>query len=245
MQFVVPASLSFSAGANCHLGWRFHRDLHPPAQRLQQLEARPGRRIATDPATITVPPDLRIELLRSAKPEEDSWVSMAFDPQGRLTVACEKRGLLRMTLGPDGVETVERINDSLLECRGLLYADGTLFANAKQQQEFRPSAQHEERRPIRRHYRTAAHRRRSGPRPQSCQTRPGWMLYVVHGNNVVANAARGLRLATAQLPGKTGSSHVRGIRKMFDGDVTLPAGQVLADRPRGRELDASGRRLSQ
>src|SRR5471030_1137631 len=66
---------------------------------------------ATDPATITVPPGFKIELLRSAQPDEDSWVSMAFDPQGRLTVACEKKGLLRLTLGAGGVEKVERIND--------------------------------------------------------------------------------------------------------------------------------------
>src|SRR5579862_9329897 len=85
---------------------------------------------ATDPTTITAPPGFKIELLRSALPDEDSWVSMAFDPQGRLTVACEKKGLLRLTIGAGGVEKVERINDTLLECRGLLYTGGSLYANA-------------------------------------------------------------------------------------------------------------------
>ena len=80
---------------------------------------------ATDAATNTVPAGFKIELLRAATPEEDSWVSMAFDPQGRLTIAREKRGLLRMTLSPGaGVEKVEVINDTLLECRGLLYEIG-------------------------------------------------------------------------------------------------------------------------
>src|SRR5688500_12714443 len=77
---------------------------------------------ATDPRTIEVAPGFKVELLRSAPPEEDSWVSMAFDPQGRLTIGCEKKGLLRMTLKREGIGAVERINDSLLECRGLLYA---------------------------------------------------------------------------------------------------------------------------
>ncbi|MEO6739905.1 MAG: hypothetical protein ABIP20_06615, partial [Chthoniobacteraceae bacterium] len=86
---------------------------------------------ATAAAAITVPAGFKIELLRSATPEEDSWVSMAFDPQGRLTIAREKKGLLRMTLSPGaGVEKVEVINDTLLECRGLLYAHGALYVNA-------------------------------------------------------------------------------------------------------------------
>src|SRR3954469_20510700 len=85
---------------------------------------------ATDPRTIEVAPGFKIELLRSATPEEDSWVSMAFDPQGRLTIGCEKKGLLRMMLQAGGIGAVERINDSLLECRGLLYAYGALYAVA-------------------------------------------------------------------------------------------------------------------
>lgn len=54
-----------------------------------KLALTPGK--ATDAAAITVPAGFKIELLRSALPEEDSWVSMAFDPQGRLTIAREKR----------------------------------------------------------------------------------------------------------------------------------------------------------
>lgn len=95
-----------------------------------------GAKLATDPATFRVPPGFRVELLRSALPEEDSWVSMAFDPQGRLTVAREKRGLLRMTIGATAVESVEVIEDSLLECRGLLYAYGALYANANNSKTF-------------------------------------------------------------------------------------------------------------
>ncbi len=90
-----------------------------------------GTSEATDPATIRVPPGFAVELLRSAQPGEDSWIAMAFDPQGRITVAREKTpGLLRLTLGAATVEKVEVIEETLRECRGLLYAHGALYAHA-------------------------------------------------------------------------------------------------------------------
>ena len=61
----------------------------PDAYDAWKLALTPGA--ATDPATITVPAGFKIELLRSATAEEDSWVAMAFDPQGRLTIAREKQ----------------------------------------------------------------------------------------------------------------------------------------------------------
>ncbi len=85
---------------------------------------------ATAAESLTLLPGYRAELLRSAQPGEDSWIALAFDPQGRITVAKEKRGLLRMTLGESSVAKVETINDTLLECRGLLYAHGGLYAVA-------------------------------------------------------------------------------------------------------------------
>nr|MDQ3623369.1 hypothetical protein [Verrucomicrobiota bacterium] len=89
-----------------------------------------GAAQATDPATISAPAGFRVELLRSAPPEEGSWIALAFDPRGRLTVAREQRGLLRFSLGGDRVQTVELIDDTLRECRGLLYAHGALYVNA-------------------------------------------------------------------------------------------------------------------
>jgi hypothetical protein len=91
---------------------------------------------ATDPGTITALPGFKVELLRSAQPDEDSWVALAFDPKGRVTIAREKRGLLRMTLGSDAVEKVEVIEDMLLECRGLLYAYDSLYVNANNSKGF-------------------------------------------------------------------------------------------------------------
>lgn len=90
----------------------------------------PGQ--VTDPSTFIAPPGFEIELLRAARPDEGSWVAMAFDREGRLTVAREERGLLRLSFGPDrqNVTAVEPIDETLQECRGLLYADGHLYANA-------------------------------------------------------------------------------------------------------------------
>ena len=181
---------------------------------------------ATDPATITVPPGFKIELLRSAQPDEDSWVSMAFDPQGRLTIACEKKGLLRMTLAAGGVEKVERINDSLLECRGLLYADGALCANANNSKTLvrlrssKNDGQFDEFTELLHTDGGVGHGR------NHVKLGPDGMLYVVHGNNVVAPPAAG------------SDSPLRNMQEdrlipcpwdpqMFDGDVKLPAGHVL------------------
>jgi glucose/arabinose dehydrogenase len=95
-----------------------------------------GSGAAGDAGTIAAVPGFQVELVRSAKDDESSWVSLAFDPQGRVTIAREGRsggqGLLRFTLpGPEGGDgTMEVLNDTLLECRGLLYAHGGLYANA-------------------------------------------------------------------------------------------------------------------
>lgn len=94
-----------------------------------------GGAVKPDPATFATQPGFTIEHIRTAKEGEDSWVSMAFDTTGRLTIARENRGLLRFTLSRSAGETpkvlkVETINDTLQECRGLLYAHKSLYANA-------------------------------------------------------------------------------------------------------------------
>ena len=85
---------------------------------------------ATAAAHITALPGFQVELVRSAAADEGSWVALAFDPRGRIVVAREDRGLLRFTPGRNGLIRVETINTNLLECRGLLFAQGALYANA-------------------------------------------------------------------------------------------------------------------
>jgi putative heme-binding domain-containing protein len=97
----------------------------------QWQEAR-GAKIAEDAARVQVTPGFQVELIRSSQPGEGSWVSLAFDPRGRLTIGREGPGLLRLTLPEHngGTAKVETINTKLLECRGLLYAYDALYANA-------------------------------------------------------------------------------------------------------------------
>lgn len=91
-----------------------------------------GKDTASGARLSPLPPGFRIELVRTARPEEDSWVSLAIDPRGRLIVAREQRGLLRLTLADGGreVAAVEVIDDTLRECRGLAWQGDSLFAQA-------------------------------------------------------------------------------------------------------------------
>jgi putative heme-binding domain-containing protein len=89
-----------------------------------------GTNQATAAAHITALPGFTVELVRSAQLGEGSWVALAFDPKGRIVIAREDRGLLRLTARSNAPVSVETINTNLLECRGLLFAHGALYANA-------------------------------------------------------------------------------------------------------------------
>lgn len=103
-------------------------EISPFAEYNQWKEATPGKKARLSP----LPEGFSIEELRSARQDEDSWVSMVFDDRGRIIIAREQKGLLRLTLPNSDREeiVVEVINDTLEECRGLLWKDGQLFANA-------------------------------------------------------------------------------------------------------------------
>jgi putative heme-binding domain-containing protein len=84
------------------------------------------------PVSISALPGYAVEMVRAAAPGEGSWISLAFDPEGRMVVAREDKGLLRMTLDADrkSVAKLETINSDLLECRSLLFAHGGLYVSA-------------------------------------------------------------------------------------------------------------------
>jgi putative heme-binding domain-containing protein len=198
--------------------------------------AKPGaQNQATDPSTLTLPPGFKAELIRSAQPGEDSWVSMAFDPQGRITLGKEKKGLLRLTLSGSGDQKIETIDDELLECRGLLYAHGSLFANANNTKAlFRLTDKDgdgvfEERQELVRSGGGVGHGR------NHIKLGPDGDIYVAHGNNVLLpeNIAPDSPLknyANDQLiPNPWDGS-------MFDGNVELPAGHILRVKPDGSQV---------
>ena len=151
---------------------------------------------------------------------------MAFDPQGRITLGKEKKGLLRLTLSGSGDQKMEVIDDELLECRGLLYAHGSLFANANVSKTlFRLTdadgdGVFEKRQPLVKTEGGVGHGR------NHIKLGPDGDIYVAHGNNVLIpkNLDPDSPLknyANDQLiPNPWDNS-------MFDGNVELPAGHIL------------------
>ncbi len=103
-----------------------------PFDDYTQWKQATGTRAGSDVASFRIQDGFAIEQLRLAADDEGSWVSMAFDPRGRLVIAREDRGLLRMVLPdqPTRPIQIESINDTLQECRGLLFAHGSLYVNA-------------------------------------------------------------------------------------------------------------------
>ncbi len=198
--------------------------------------AKPGaQNQATDPATLTLLPGFKAELIRSSQPGEDSWVSMAFDPQGRITLGKEKKGLLRLTISGSGDQKMETIDDELLECRGLLYAHGSLFANANNTKALirltdkDNDGKFDERQELVRTEGGVGHGR------NHIKLGPDGDIYVAHGNNVLLpkNIAPDSPLknyANDQLiPNPWDGS-------MFDGNVELPAGHILRVKPDGSKV---------
>lgn len=86
---------------------------------------------ATPVKSIRVQPGFQVELLRSAQKDESSWISMTFDDQGRIILGLDDKGLARITIIDTPEKTkFERIENSLLHCRGVLYAHNSLYVSA-------------------------------------------------------------------------------------------------------------------
>ena len=112
---------------------------HPPLQISEADDYTQWKRASdategTDPNTFQLLPGFKAERLISAGPNDGSWVSLAFDPQGRLTIGREDKGLIRYTFakGHKSITQTKLINQTLKECRGLLYAHDSLFVQANQ-----------------------------------------------------------------------------------------------------------------
>jgi putative heme-binding domain-containing protein len=88
----------------------------------------------TTPARFQHPDGFAVEELRVAGAEEGSWINLEFEPQGRLLIAREDQGLLRLTLDPatGDVQSVEPVPAAaeLKECRGLAFSGHDLYVNA-------------------------------------------------------------------------------------------------------------------
>ncbi|MGI9472765.1 MAG: DUF7133 domain-containing protein [Rubripirellula sp.] len=93
----------------------------------QAIDAVPG-----NTASFFVSPGFELRQVTTADADEGSWVSMVFDPAGRLIIAREDAGLLRLTLSSDGTRVTHRetIETDLKECRGLTFLGDDLYVNA-------------------------------------------------------------------------------------------------------------------
>jgi putative heme-binding domain-containing protein len=121
----IAVGLCAVLSARCALGAAAIREDYN-----QWKEARTN--VATRAEHITALPGFKVELVRSATANEGSWVAMAFDAKGRVVIAREDRGLLRLTLTSNrtSVVRIETLATNLFECRGLLFAYDALYANA-------------------------------------------------------------------------------------------------------------------
>ncbi len=201
---------------------------------------------ATAAAAITAAPGFTVELLRSARTNEGSWVSLAFDPRGRVVIAREDKGLLRVTLPLDsGGETqVESINSTLLECRGLLFAHGALYANANNSKalyrlrDTNGDDQFDEVKLLRATPGGVGHGR------NQLALGPDGMIYSIHGddvglptNGVAANSPLRHYAEDRLLP-------CAWDKHLFNADAKMPFGHLIRTDPDGRawELVAGGLR---
>lgn len=207
--------------------------------------AKPGNQNqATDPTTFIVPPGFKVELIRSAQPDEDSWVSMTFDPKGRITIGKEKKGLMRLKVArasssqPFEVRDGSLLHfaDSLLECRGLLYAHGALYANANNSKglfrlrDLDGDDQFEDITELLRTEGGVGHGR------NHIKLGPDGKIYIAHGNNVLLPTNISPRSPLKNY------GHDQLIPNpwdgtMFDGNVELPAGHILRMNPDGSEVE--------
>ncbi len=88
---------------------------------------------ATPAETLTLLPGFKAELLRSAPPDEGSWICMTVDPKGRFIISPQQGEipLLRMTVAGNQVAKVEPLGVSLRNAMGLLYAHNSLYVNCQ------------------------------------------------------------------------------------------------------------------
>jgi len=188
-----------------------------------------GKATATGLARITAPPGFAVELICSAGEGEGSWVSLAFDPRGRLIVGREDQGLLRLTLPRAENERpkIETINETLKECRGLLFAFESLYVNANNSKalyrlrDTNGDDQFDEVKLLRKTEGGVGHGR------NGMALGPDNRIYLVHGNDV--RLPSGFTTGTSPLRNYAGDRLLTPAwdQQLFNAGVRLPAGHIV------------------
>jgi putative heme-binding domain-containing protein len=98
----------------------------------QWKESLPGTAASPEAEFSGLPSGFVIDRIAEAGAEDGSWISLAFEPTGGILVAREDQGLVRVTLPEEAGElaSVRTVEETLQECRGLLWAHGALYAHA-------------------------------------------------------------------------------------------------------------------
>ncbi|AMV19947.1 c-type cytochrome [Planctomyces sp. SH-PL14] len=209
------------------------------------LESKP----AEPAASIRVLPGFEVELVRSAQPGESSWISLTFDPQGRILLGCEGRdkrhGLLRLTLpkSPQEAVRVEPVEETLREPRGLAFGpDGSLYVNANnahtlvRAEDAASQGRFDRVTPLRKSPGGVGHGR------NNLTFGPDGALYSIHGNDV--RLPEDFRAAESRVIHQENDRLLacRWDRFLFDYAAKLPAGHLIrtTDPATSWELMAGG-----
>lgn len=197
---------------------------------------------AEEAAMVQVTPGFEVELVRSSQPGESSWISLTFDPEGRVIIGREgrdkKHGLLRLTLpkqpgrkreGEAPAEPqAESIEETLLEPRGLEFYGNDLFVNANNAhslvrlRDTDNDGRFDEQTVLKKTPGGVGHGR------NNLTFGPDGKLYSIHGNDVRLpedfNAAKDMRVPFMALD-RLRPCDWDGF--LFDRNATLPAGHLV------------------
>lgn len=139
------------------------------------------------PATqLWAPEGFSINLVKAATEKEDSWVGMTVDDAGRFYLGMEQKGILRVTLGDGGKVTESKVvEDTLEECRGLLWAYDSLYANANDSKGFYRLRDTDGDGSFNEKKLLLATEGGVGHGRNHLRLGPDGMIYIVHGNNPI------------------------------------------------------------
>ena len=126
----MVSDASWETSADGATGWVRVRDLGPhgvaPWGEVLKMPT------ATPAASLTVASGFKVELLRSAGFGEGSWVSMAFDPKGRIWISPQgPEPLLRGTIQEGRLASLAPVELPVRAAMGMLWAFDSFYVNGR------------------------------------------------------------------------------------------------------------------
>jgi putative heme-binding domain-containing protein len=209
-----------------------------------------GTSTAVDAVQLRAMPGFKVELVRSARPGESSWVSMAFLPGGDLLLGCEGRdkrhGLLRLhaTNGRIAADSRSSVAEpTVREARGIALRGADLYVNANNDRALTRLRDRDGDGV----YENVDRLRVSPGDVGHGRNQLSWQgdrLYSIHGNDVRLPAGVSLAESRFRALADHRLTPCRWDRFLFDFQATLPAGHLVSTDAEGRDwsLLAAGMR---